>query len=179
MPAPRKVDLLPESLRERLRKALADRGFGGIVEVTEELNGWLEGEGLELRIGKSAVGEFSKVLKDQRDAFSIASAVLAETDLDAESELHRTLMQMIGASAVHLIKAIRDQDGQIGPQDLHFLSRMLKDLMHSAGIREKILDDERRRVEKQQAAKLEAAVEKGDIDAAAAARAREILGFAS
>lgn len=178
MPAVRKLDLVPKELRDRLQRSLEARGYGDIVAITEELNFWLDEAGLELRVGKSTVGEFSKVLKDQRDAFSIAAAVLAETDLDAESELHRTLMQMIGASAVHLIKAVRDEDGQIGPQDLHFLSRMLKDLMHSAGIREQILENERKRLEKAQAQKLDAAVQKGDIDAAAALRAREILGFA-
>lgn len=178
MPPVRKIDLVPGELRDRLRRALEERGFGDIVAVTEELNAWLAADGLELRIGKSAVGEFSKLLKDQREAFSIASAVLAETDIDAESELHRVLMQMIGASAVHLIRAIREEEGQIDAKDLHFLSRMLKDLMSSAGIREKLLEDERKRLEKAQAARLEAAVAKGDLDAEAADRARRILGFA-
>lgn len=178
MPAVRKLDLVPKELRDRLQRTLEKRGYGDIVAISEELNVWLDEAGLELRVGKSTVGEFSKVLKDQRDAFSIAAAVLAETDLDAEGELHRTLMQMIGASAVHLIKAVRDEDGRLDPKDLHFLSRMLKDLMGSTAIREKLLEDERRRVEKAQAAKLDQAEAKGDIDAAAAARARAILGFA-
>jgi hypothetical protein len=50
---------------------------------------------------------------------------------------------------------------------------MLKDVMASSGMREKLIADDR----KAQAAKLEAAVEAGDIDADAAAKARKIMGF--
>lgn len=163
MPAPKKLDLIPQQIRARLAAELKARGFADIIDVTEALNVWLEEEGLELRIGKTAVGEFSKVLKYQRDAFTLAETILADADIEAETELHRVLMQMIGASAVHFMAAARDSDGQLDPRDLQFLSRMLKDLMHSAGIREKLLADERARLQNEQAARLDEAVRSGAL----------------
>lgn len=181
MPAPRKIDRIPAELRERLKATLAERGFGDIVAVTEDLNYWLEDAGLELTIGKTAVGEFAKLLKDQREAFSMAETLLADMDIAAEGDLHRTLMHMIAASAMKMIQAVRAEDGHLDPKDLMALGRMLKDLMQSAGLREKLLDDERKRiveaVKAEQASKLEAAVASGDVDRSAADKARAIMGF--
>ncbi|MCW9041729.1 MAG: DUF3486 family protein [Pseudopelagicola sp.] len=146
MPPPRKIDLIPTELRERLKETLAHRGFGDIVEVTDELNFWLEEEGLELRIGKTAVGNFSKLLKDQREAFAMAETLLGDMDIEQEGEMHRVLMQMIATSAMQLMQHVREQNGHLDPKDLMSLGRMLKDLMSSAGIREKIREDERVRI---------------------------------
>ncbi len=60
------------------------------------------------------------------------------------------------------------------PQNLHFLARMMKDVMSSSGIVQAMQEKEK----KAQAAKLDAAVTSGDIDAEAADKARRILGFA-
>jgi hypothetical protein len=155
MPAPRKIDLVPAELRERLGAALAERGFGDIVAVTEELNFWLESQGLDLRLGKTAVGQYSKLLKDQREAFAMAETLLGDMDIEAESDLHRTLMQMIATSAVHMMQSVRQADEHLDAKSLMSLGRMLKDLMSSAGIREQLLDAERARIAR--AAKAEAA----------------------
>lgn len=149
MPPPRKLDLISEDLRRWLREELAARGFAEIEAVTEALNFRLDQAGLEVRVGKSAVGEFSKALKDQRDAFSLAETLLSDMDVEAESDLHKVLMQMIATSAVHMIKSVRDEDGHLEPKDLMALGRMLKDLMQSAGLREKLRSDERERVAKE------------------------------
>jgi len=146
MPAPRKIDMIPSELRERLSRTLAERGFGDILAVTDELNFWLESEGLQLSIGKSAVGEFSKALKDQREAFGMAETLLADMDIEQESDMHRVLMQMIATSAVHMMRAVREDDKHLEPKDLMALGRMLKDLMSSVGLREKIVGDERKRI---------------------------------
>ncbi|MBP0483956.1 phage protein Gp27 family protein [Sagittula salina] len=146
MPVPKKLDLIPEELRRWLAEELRDRGFADIVDVTEALNFRLDEAGLELRVGKSAVGDYSKALKDQREAFSIAETLLADMDIEAEGELHKVLMQMIATSAVHMINAVRVKDEHLDPKDLMSLGRMLKDLMSSSGMREKLLADERARV---------------------------------
>lgn len=146
MPSPRKVDLIPAEFRDWLRQTLEKRGFGDILAVTDELNERLAQDGQELRLGKTAVGEYSKLLKDQREAFGMAETLLADMDVAAEGDLHRTLMQMIAASAMQMMQAVRQEDGQLGPKDLGMLARMLKDLMGSAGIREKLLEDERARL---------------------------------
>jgi len=156
------------------------------MSVTEALNFRLEERGQEIRIGKTAVGEFSKLLKDQRDAFAMAETLLADMDVQSESELHKMLLHMIATSAAMAMKDARDNDRHMEPKDLMSLGRMLKDLMSSAGIREKMLEDERARVaeEARQAAqsemaeKLDQAVSAGAINTQAAQAAREAMGFA-
>lgn len=146
MPPPRKLDLVPEELRRWLAEELRNRGFADIVEVTEALNFRLQEAGLELSVGKSSVGDFSKALKDQREAFAIAETLLSDMDIEAEGDLHRVLVQMIATSAVQMIQAVRADDKHLAPKDLMSLGRMLKDLMASSGMREKLLADERARI---------------------------------
>lgn len=146
MPPAKKLDLIPEEIRNWLSEELAQFGFGNIVEVTEGLNFRLEESGQELRIGKTAVGNYAKALKDQREAFAIADTLLSDMDIEAEGELHKVLMQMIATSAVHMIQSVREEGGNLDPKDLMSLGRMLKDLMASSGMREKLLEDERQRI---------------------------------
>lgn len=187
MPPPRKIDLLPDDLRVRLAQALSARGFGDIVEVTEELNFWLEDAGLELTLGKSAVGEYAKLLKQQRSALSMARALVSDMDLDGESDMQRLLMQMITTAAVQMMQSVaEDDEASLDPKGLASLAKMLKDLMHSTGLREKLLADERKRVveEARAAAQaeaveaLEGGVAKGDITREAMEQARQLMGFA-
>lgn len=155
MPPPKKLDLVPQDMVDQLKQMLADRGFADIVEVTDEFNTLLQVNGCEIRVGKTSVGEFSKLLKDQRDAFSMAETLLSDMDLAAESDMHRTLMTMIATSAMQMMRVTREGDGHLPASDLMNLGRMLKDLMGSTGIREKLLDDERKRIaleERQKAA---------------------------
>lgn len=160
MPPTKKLDLVPEELVDQLKAMLAERGFGDIVEVTEEFNTLLQGHGVEIRVGKTSVGNFSKMLKDQRDAFSMAETLLSDMDLEAESDMHRTLMTMIATSAMHMMRSVREEDGHLPAGDLMNLGRMLKDLMGSAGIREKLLEGERERIAKEaRQAAAEAAVD--------------------
>lgn len=147
MPSPRKVDLLPDELQRWLREALEARGYADIVEVTEDLNERLEAEGMELRLGKSAVGRYSKVLKDQRQALEMAGAVLEDLDVGREGQMHAALMQMIAVHATKLMATASDTEEIMPAKELASLGKMLKDLMHSSGIREKILADERARIE--------------------------------
>ena len=119
-------------------------GFGNIVGVTDDLNLWLEEEGEEIRVGKSSVGEFSRLLKDQRDAFAMAETLLSDMDIEAESNMHKVLMQMIATAAFQMMQSVSEKEGVFDPKALASLSRMLKDLMHSAGLREKLREDERK-----------------------------------
>ncbi|MEL7098278.1 MAG: phage protein Gp27 family protein [Pseudomonadota bacterium] len=155
MPPPRKIDLLPDEFRVRLARELQARGFADIIEVTDQLNFWLEEQGLQLTIGKSAVGEFSKVLKDQRDAFKMAEVLLEDMDVEAEGDMHKMLMHMIATQAAQYIASVSKQGVHLEPKDLMNLGRMLKDLMQSSGLREKFLEEDRARIAK--AAREEAA----------------------
>ncbi|GIT85421.1 phage protein Gp27 family protein [Roseobacter sp. OBYS 0001] len=157
MPPPKKLDLVPEELIERLKRMLADRGFSDIVEVTEEFNTLLEVDGISIRVGKTAVGNFSKMLKDQREAFSMAETLLSDMDLEAESDMHRTLLTMIATSAMQMMRSVREGDGHLPASDLMNLGRMLKDLMGSTIAREKILEDAERKKERQMGLEMAAA----------------------
>lgn len=186
MPPPKKLDLIPEQLRQRLAEVLRDRGFGQIVETTEDLNAWLEDEGLEITVGKTAVGDFSKALKDQREAFAVADALMQSMDVEDEGKVQAGLYQMISATAMHAIMHVRDDDKHLSADESAKYARMMKDLMSSSGMREKLLADERARVareareamEAEQSQRLSEAVASGSIDASAAQRAREVMGFA-
>jgi hypothetical protein len=63
---------------------------------------------------------------------------------------------------------------EIDPKSLHFIGRMMKDIMASSGIREQLVAAER----KAQAAKLDQAVEAGEVTEDFRAEARRIMGFA-
>lgn len=179
MARPRKVDLLPSDLRQWLKEELKERGFGGYEDLTEALNFRLEEAGRELRIGKSAVHafgqEYEAFAKIQEEAGAWAQGWMSENGLAEEAERHNVLFQMLTTLAFKQMKGQMEKDAsEIDPKELHFMGRMMKDVMASSGLREKLIEDER----KAQAAKIDTAVAAGDIDAAAAQKAREIMGFA-
>jgi hypothetical protein len=179
MPPPRKIDLLPPELRDWLRDELRASGFAGYEDLAERLNFRLEEEGLELRIRKSAIHaygvEYEAMVKAQEEASAWAVGWMQDEGLADEAKRHSVLFQMITTLAFKVMKSQALKEGdEIDPKELHFLGRMLKDVMSSSGIREQTIAADR----KAQAAKLEAAVVSGDIDAEAAAKARRIMGFA-
>lgn len=179
MPPPRKIDLLPTELRQWLQEELRVSGFAGYEALAERLNFRLEEEGLELRIRKSAIHaygvEYEAMVKAQEEASAWAVGWMQDEGLADEAKRHSVLFQMITTLAFKVMKSQALKEGdEIDPKELHFLGKMLKDVMSSSGIREQTIAADR----KAQSAKLEAAVASGDIDADAAAKARKIMGFA-
>ncbi len=82
---------------------------------------------------------------------------------------------MVTALAFKAMESQMTREGdEIDPKELHFIGKMLKDIMASAGIRQNMLQAER----KAQSAKLDDAVAAGDIDLEAYEKARRIMGFA-
>ncbi|AZV77900.1 DUF3486 family protein [Parasedimentitalea marina] len=187
MPPPRKVDLLPAELKKWLQDALKERGFSGYEDLAEDLNFRLEEEGVELRIKKSAIHaygtEYAEFVKYQDEASAWAAGWMNDNGLEEEAQRHNVLFQMITTLAFKVMQSQMAMDGKdIDPRELHFLGKMLKDVMASSGIREQIMEAERERiVEAERAAmasKLDDAVEAGDVEKEAAQKAREIMGFA-
>lgn len=179
MPPPRKIDLLPAAFREQLQAELRESGFGDYVGITERLNFRLEEAGLTLRVGKSAVHEFGAEYREfvrlQEQASDWAAEWLGEMDMADQAQRQNVLFQMLTTLAFKVMQAEVSKEGEdISPQNLHFLARMMKDVMSSSGIVQAMRDKDRRA----QSEKLDAAVAAGDIDAAAAAKARAIMGFA-
>jgi predicted butyrate kinase (DUF1464 family) len=191
MPPPRKVDLLPPELKSFLQDALKQRGFAGYEDLADELNFMLEDAGLTLRIGKSALHsygqEYSEFVKYQEEASSWAAEWMNDNGLEEEAQRHNILFQMITTLAFKVMQTQMSKSGdEIDPKELHFIGKMLKDVMSSSGIREKMKTDERARViaEAAQAERtrittaLDQSVASGDVDLEAAQKAREIMGFA-
>jgi hypothetical protein len=179
MPPPRKVDLLPPEFRDWLRAELVQRGFGDYEAIAEALNWKLEEAGSELRIRKSALHEFGTEYREfvrlQEQASDWAKEWLGEMGMEDQSQRHSVLFQMLTTLAFKVMQSEITKDAaEIDPQALHFLARMMKDVMTSSGIVQGMREKER----KAQSEKLDAAVASGDIDAEAAAKARRIMGFA-
>lgn len=176
MPPPRKVDLLPADLRGWLQEELRARGFGGYEELAEALNRRLHKAGLELRIGKSALhafgAEFREYARMQEQAQDEIKAFLAEASLSEEMDVTRVLFQQLTTLQFKMQMTLAG--GDLDPRGMKDLSVALNNLIRSTALREKIVAEERA----VQSGKLDAAVAAGDIDQAAAARARAIMGFA-
>lgn len=168
MPPPRKVDLLPPELKSWLQEELKARGFAGYVELSDALNFRLEEAGLELRIGKSSLHaygqEFEEFVKYQDQASAWAASWMNDNGLEEEAKRHNVLFQMVSTLAFKVMQSQMTQEAkEIDPRDLHFLGKLMKDLMASSGIREKLMETERARIaeEAAKAAKAAAAEEVG------------------
>lgn len=179
MPPPRKIDQLPPDIMDWLQQTLRERGFADYVAITEELNDKLADAGKVVTFHHATVHRFSQeyraFVKTQETASAWAQEWMLENGLEEEAKRHNVLFQMVTALAFKAMEAKMGKDGdEIDPKELHFIGRMLKDIMASSGIRQQMIAAER----KSQSEKLEAAVVSGDIDAAAAEKARRIMGFA-
>ena len=167
MPPPRKVDLISADLRKWLQDALIQRGFGDYEALADDLNDKLAENGSEVRIQKSALhaygSEFREFVRLQEQASDWAKEWLGEMGMDDQAQRHNVLFQMLTTLAFKVMQSEITKEGDaIDPQALHFLARMMKDVMSSSGIMQQMREKERRAAT--------AALE-------AAAKARRIMGF--
>jgi hypothetical protein len=179
MPPPRKVDCLPTDIRLWLQERLREQAFSGYVELTDELNARLVATGQSLEFHHATVHRFGQEYREfvrlQEQASDWAKEWLGEMGMDDQAQRQNVLFQMLTTLAFKVMQSEITKEGdEISPQNLHFLARMMKDVMSSSGIVQVMREKER----KEQGAKLDAAVAAGDIDAEAAAKARRIMGFA-
>lgn len=179
MPPPRKVDLLPPELKAWLKEALVAQGFAGYEALADDLNFRLEAAGLDIRIRKSALHsfgqEYEEFVKYQDEASAWAAGWMHEQGLADEAKRHNVLFQMITTLAFKVMKSRMEKEGgEIDPKELHFLGKMLNDVMASSGKREAMVAADR----KAQAAKLDAAVASGEVTEDFREQARQIMGFA-
>ncbi len=189
MPPPRKVDLLPPDLRDWLKEACETRGWSGYEELADTLNRRLVAEGSSLRIQKTAVAAFGKehrqFVKLQEEASAWAKDWMTGQGLGDEAEQHKVLFQMINTLAFKVMKAMLKEGEEPDPKDLHFLGKMMKDVMSSSGIRDKLIADAETRAAKEavaaerkaQGERLDMAVVAGDLEADAVRKAKELMGF--
>ena len=179
MPPPRKIELLPAELRLWLQEELRARGFSQYEDLADALNFRLEEAGLDLRIRKSAIHDFGSEYREfvrlQEQASDWAREWLGDMGMEDQAQRQNVLFQMLTTLAFKVMQAEVSKEGaEISPQNLHFLARMMKDVMSSSGIVQAMQEKDRRA----QSAKLDAAVEAGELTADIARKAREIMGFA-
>lgn len=179
MPAPRKVDLLPPEIRSWLEEELRRRGFADYVALTDALNLRLSEGGYEETFHHATVHrfgvEYAEFVKVQKAADAWAKEWMTEAGIGDEAKRHNVLFQMITALAFKVMQhQMTKEGGEIDPKELHFLGRMMKDIMASSGIREQIVAAEQKRME----AKLILAAENGEITEDFRIQARRIMGFA-
>lgn len=139
----------PEHLRI-LEKEAAARGHADIVRLSGWICDRLDEWGYDISVGKSAVGEWTKALKERDAALRFSQGLLSELNIEEESDLYRTTAHMLSVNAVNLMAAVTgDDEKALDPKDLRELSVMLKNVASSAGLREKLLADERERIAKE------------------------------
>ncbi len=178
MPAPRKIDQLPAELRRWLQEELRERGFGGYEDLADALNVRCEEEGLELRIGKSALHAYGSEFRDyalmQEQSQDEIKAFLTQMTAGQEVDVTSALFQQLTTIAFRLQMNVARGEVEVDAKGLKDMTTALNNLIRSTDLREKIAAEERRAA----TAKLDGAVASGAIDADAARRAREIMGFA-
>lgn len=179
MPPPRKIDLLPPEFRKELQDELRESGFADYEGIAERLNFRLEGAGFELRIQKSAIHTFGTEYKEfvrlQEQSSDWAREWMGEVGMEDQAQRHNVLFQMLTGLAFKSMKATALKEGdEIDPKELHFMGRMMKDIMSSSGMVQAMQAKERQ----VQAAKLDAAVASGEVTDDFRQKAREIMGFA-
>ncbi|MEM8553986.1 MAG: phage protein Gp27 family protein [Pseudomonadota bacterium] len=179
MPPRRKIDTLPEDVRSDLKDKLRENGFSDYDGITEWLDERLAADGIEIRISRSALGEFGKEYQEfaklQEQAGAWAQNWINDEGLQGEADRQNVLFKMVTSLAFKFMAGAMGTDAkEIDPKELHFIGRMLKDIMASSQLREKMMEDERAA----QSLRLDEAVTSGDINMEAAQKAREILGFA-
>ncbi|MBB96938.1 MAG: hypothetical protein CML68_20365 [Rhodobacteraceae bacterium] len=178
MPPLRKIDRLPAELRQWLQEELKKRNFSGYEELAEDLAWRCEEEGVEFRVGKSAIHAFGQEFRDyariQEQAQDEIRAFLQEASMTDEADVTKALFQQLTTIQWKLQMAMADPKNMPDPRGMKDLTSAMNNLIRSTSLREAIRKEDR----EMQAAKLDAAVEAGDITSDFRQQAREIMGFA-
>jgi hypothetical protein len=112
MPPRSKIAQLPEDVRNWLQRALVERAFGDIANVTAELNGMLAQRGSDMTVGKSAVGEASLKLKRAQEALraSVEAARMLQQDIGSGDALGGAALDMVQSEVFQI--SMRLQEAQ-------------------------------------------------------------------
>lgn len=111
MPPVSKIAQLPQNLREWLHKAFVDRSFGGIEQITDELNALMKEANVAISIGKSAVGAESQKVKRAQEAIRAtteAAKLIAETSPDVGDKRSAGAMAIVQSEVFELLLKIRE-----------------------------------------------------------------------
>ena len=120
MPPVGKIAQLPEDIREWLHATLVDRSFGDIVQVTEDLQGMLREAGLDVTVGKSAVGAESLKLKRAQEAIRAsteAAKLLASSSADPTDARGEAAMALVTTEMFEVLLQVREAADEMDPLD--------------------------------------------------------------
>lgn len=113
MPPRGKIAQLPRELREWLHKAIVERGFGDIVQLTEELNALCKEGNVAISIGKSAVGAESQKVKRAQEAIRAATEsarLIADSSRDDEDSRSEGAMAIIQSEMFEALLLAREAE---------------------------------------------------------------------
>lgn len=120
MPPVSKIAQLPPDLRAWLHQAFVDRAFGGIEEITAELNQLMKEAGVAISIGKSAVGAESQKVKRAQEAIRAtteATKLLAESSRDDGDSRSEATMALIQSDVFDLLLQLREAQDESDPAE--------------------------------------------------------------
>jgi hypothetical protein len=118
MPRVKKIATLPEDSRHWLERELAARGFGDIVAITAELNAGLAARGLDVTVGKSAVGEHAKRVRRAQEAIHAtteAARLIAEAAPDEGDNRSAAAMAIVQSEVFELLLQVRESEDMKDP----------------------------------------------------------------
>lgn len=132
MPPVSKIAQMPANVREWLHKTFVDRGFGDIVQVTEELNAKLKEGGVAIFVGKSAVGAESQKVKRAQEvmrATTEAAKLMSESSRDDGNARGEAIMGMVEADMFECILQIRETEAIENPLErVNAMSKAAKNI---------------------------------------------------
>ena len=181
MPPRSIIETLPTSLRDELNRRLLASGYGDLEGQAE----WLRAQGVQ--IGKSAVGEYSKGLKEtiekamlrSRERLEIAKSLGAISDSDKAALLESTEMVLMD-KLMDIMDDWSNVDPDARPKALAGLIRAASDLGGSARGTAKWRREFEAEVKRQAAEAAAKSAEAAGVSAETIARIRrDVLGMAA
>lgn len=178
MPAPAKIDRLPEELRRLLDNQIVARAFSGYCE----LEAWLSDQGYE--IGKTAIWKHGQRLKQRMEAIKTstqAAQALHDSLPDDSAVLPAAVMALVQSEMFELLVTLQEADATDDPAQraklLGTIARAMAQSTRAALAQKKWASDLKSRLE----TLLEESAEgKNDLDIATLKRIRtEVYGLAA
>lgn len=131
MPQPKKIAKLPADIRMWFERAVVERGFSDIVELTQELNAICAKQGVPITIGKSAVGLESQRIKRAQEAVRMtteAARLIAESSPDEGDNRSAAAMALVQSEMFGVLLRIQET----GSEELDDVARL--EVMNDAAL---------------------------------------------
>jgi hypothetical protein len=179
MPAPSKLD---QFFSAEDQAKLARFIHANPTMSVDDFRDMLSEKGLD--VGRSTAHEYKRKIgaigERMRKAQMLADSIASDLDeAEGEGRRHRALTEMTRTLIFEFQeKILNNEAGELDAKDFAFLGKAIKELAQASRLSQDFEIKLREMFAKEAREKLESGVAKGEIDAEAAARARQIMGFA-